>query len=363
VAAGTIRASVRVAPVLRRLLGVGLLFVAACGADASTSVERAALAPRPAAPPTVAVPDAPEPPPEQPPPAPDGVVTEQATMAAVPADPSGPFAEPWTLEPYHGLGAWLDAYDWSVTFARSPEHTVGVEAIDHMANEGVQTVYIQASRWNAPSAVLEPERLLPLIERAHERGMSVIAWYLPTLVDPEVDLARMLEIAALPVDGFAVDIEARDVEDVAERNRRLVDVSARLAAALGDRPLGAIPMEPVIMEQVNPQFWPGYPWAEIAPYYDVWLPMSYWTNRRGYWRDAYTYTAANMVLLRERIGDPAAPVHTIGGIGDRTTVEDLHGMVRAATEQFAIGGSIYDYRTSRLEFWAPLRAFRGQYGP
>ncbi|HET7718979.1 MAG TPA: hypothetical protein VFK43_03355 [Acidimicrobiales bacterium] len=343
---------------LRRALGVGLLFVAACGGDASTSVERAAVAP----PTTEAVPSATT---SAPPPAPvvePAAVTEQATAVPVPAT-TGPFAAPWTLEPYHGLGAWLDAYDWSVTFARSAEHTVGLDAIDHMANEGVQTVYIQASRWNAPTAVLEPERLLALVDRAHERGMSVVAWYLPTLVDPEVDLQRMLEIAALPVDGFAVDIEARDVPDVAERNRRLVDVSARLAAALGDRPLGAIPMEPVIMEQVNPSFWPGYPWAELAPHYDVWLPMSYWTNRRGHWRDARVYTATNMVLLRQRIGDPDALVHTIGGIGDRTTVADLQGMVAAATEQFAIGGSIYDYRTSQLPFWEVLRAFRGPYGP
>lgn len=346
---------------LRRVLGVGLLFVAACGGDASTTVERAAVAPPAVGAPAPAAPVPPPAPVEAEPVA--DVVTEQAAAAPVAAAASGPHAEPWTLEPYHGLGAWLDAYDWSVTFARSAEHTVGPEAIDHMANEGVQTVYIQASRWNAPTAVLEPERLLPLIERAHARGMSVIAWYLPTLVDPEVDLARMLEIAALPVDGFAVDIEARDVVDVAERNRRLVDVSARLAAALGDRPLGAIPMEPVIMEQVNPSYWPGYPWAELAPHYDVWLPMSYWTNRRGHWRDARTYTATNMVLLRERIGDPDAPIHTIGGIGDRTTVEDLQGMVAGATEQFAIGGSLYDYRTSQLPFWAVLRQFRGAYGP
>jgi len=349
--------------VLRRALGVGLLFVAACRADASTSVERAAVAPSTTEAVAPATTSAPPPPPPAPPAVEPAVVTEQAALEAVPATTVGPFAAPWTLEPYHGLGAWLDAYDWSVTFARAPEHTLGLEAIDHMANEGVQTVYIQASRWNAPTAVLEPERLLALIDRAHERGMSVVAWYLPTLVDPEVDLQRMLEIAALPVDGFAVDIEARDVADVAERNRRLIDVSARLGAALGDRPLGAIPMEPVIMEQVNPNFWPGYPWAELAPHYDVWLPMSYWTNRRGHWRDARTYTATNLVLLRERIGDPDAPVHTIGGIGDKTTVEDLHGMVAAATEQFAIGGSIYDYRTSQLPFWEVLRAFRGPYGP
>jgi hypothetical protein len=91
--------------------------------------------------------------------------------------------------------------------------------------------------------------------------------------------------------------------------------------------------------------------------------MSYWTNRRGQWRDARTYTATNMMLLRERIGDPDAPVHTIGGIGDQTTVEDLHGMLVGATEQSAIGGSLYDYRTSQLPFWEVLRQFRGPYGP
>jgi hypothetical protein len=344
--------------VLRRVLGVGLLFVAACGAEASTSVERAAVAPASEAP---AVTSAPEAPPD--PAASAGPVVEQAAAEAVPATPSSARATPWTLEPYYGLGAWLDAFDWSESFADTPGDIVGLDGIDHMAAEGVQTIYIQASRWNAPTAVLEPERLLALIDRAHDHDMSVVAWYLPTMVDPEEDLRRMLEIAALPVDGFAVDIEARDVEDVAERNRRLIDISARLKAELGDRTLGAIPMEPVIMEQVNPQFWPGYPWAELAPHYDVWLPMSYWTNRRGHWRDAQVYTATNMVLLRERIGDPAAPIHTIGGIGDRTTIEDLQGMLAAATEQFAIGGSIYDYRTSHQSFWEVLRSFRGPYGP
>lgn len=341
---------------LRRVLGVGLLFVAACGAGGSTTVERAAVAPL-SPPPTVEVADpAPDPEPEPADPPAAAAVVEQAASEAVPATPTR--AAPWTIEPYEGFGAWLDAFDWSVSFARSPEDVVGLDGIDHMAAEGVQTIYIQASRWNSPTDILEPERLNAIIDRAHEHGMSVVGWYLPTMVDPEVDLQRMLAIAALDIDGFAVDIEARDVVDVAERNRRLIDISARLKAALGDRVLGAIPMEPVIMEQVNPQFWPGYPWAELAPHYDVWLPMSYWTNRRGHWRDAYLYTATNMVLLRERIGDPAAPIHTIGGIGDRTTVDDLHGMVRGAKEQFAIGGSIYDYRTTQAPFWDVLRAFK-----
>ena len=48
----------------------------------------------------------------------------------------------------------------------------------------MQTLYVQTSKWDAPTDVLEPERLLPLIKRAKDRGMSVVAWYLPTFVDP-----------------------------------------------------------------------------------------------------------------------------------------------------------------------------------
>lgn len=347
---------------LRRALGVGLLFfVAACGADGSTTVERAGVAPRqdvaeanePAAVPPSSGPAAPTTSVAEP-------VTEQAASDAVtiPVGPTRPAA--WTLEPYRGLGAWLDAFDWSVSFARSPDHVVGLESIDHMAAEGVETVYIQASRWNSPTDVLEPERLQAIIDRAHDHGMAVVAWYLPTMVEPEIDLRRMLALAALDIDGLGVDIESRDVPDVAERNRRLLELSARLDEALGDRPLAAIVMEPVIMEDVNPNYWPNYPWMGLAEHYDVWMPMSYWTNRRGGWRHSHTYTATNMARIRERIGQPDAPIHPIGGIGDKTTVGDLSGMVTAAVEHGAIGGSIYDYRTTHPSHWQVLRAFRRQ---
>jgi hypothetical protein len=347
--------------VFRRVLGVCLVFVAACGSGDTTPMERADVSPQQAVDVDLPGPLTTDPPasPSTVPPPSTEATTEQP---ALPEPIAPPRAEPWTLEPYRGFGAWLDVFDWSVTFARSPEDVVGLEHIDHMAAEGVQTIYIQASRWNSPDDILEPDRLQAIIDRAHGHGMAVVGWYLPTMVDPETDLRRMLAMTSMDFDGFGVDIEARDVEDVAERNRRLLDISARLEAALDGRTLAAIVMEPVIMEDVNPRFWPDYPWMGLAQHYDVWLPMSYWTNRRGEWRDARTYTAENIARIRERIGQPDAPVHTIGGIGDATTVADLHGMVAAATEHRVIGGSIYDYRTTDPSFWEVLRAFRSPPG-
>ena len=323
---------------------------------ASTSTTSAAppstdVAPAASAPPA-AVPAPPEPPsPPVTPGSAPAVVRSNRTPAAALARGA------WTLEPYRGLGAWLDAFDWSAQFSRSGD-VVGPDQIDHMAAEGVQTIFIQASRWNSPTDVLEPERLQPIIDRAHHHGMAVVAWYLPTLEDLAFDLRRILAVAALDVDGLAIDIEARNVADVGERNRRLVELSRQLRQQLPGRTIGGIVLEPVLMEDVNPNYWPAFPWAEIAPHYDVWLPMGYWTNRRGHWRAAYPYTAENIARIRARIGRPDAPVHAIGGIGDRTTVPDIDQMAHAARDHGVIGGSLYDYRTSRPEFWASLRAFR-----
>ncbi len=287
--------------------------------------------------------------------------TDEVAVAPTTTTTAPPVVPRFTLEPYRGLGAWLDVYDWSASFAQHAP-ALEVDAIDVLAAQGVQTLFIQASKWDAPEAVLEPDRLRAFIDRAHQRGISVVGWYLPTLVDSGRDLERLLAIAALPVDGLAVDIEARNVTDLAERNRRLVDLSRYLRASLPGEVLGAIPLEPVLIEDVNPSYWPSFPWAELAPSYDVWLPMGYWTNRRGGWRNAHDYTAANIDRVRAHIGRPDAPVHALGGIGDLTSVEDLQGFRQALGERGAIGGSIYDFRTTAAHHWPellPLRLLRG----
>jgi len=307
------------------------------GDSTSTSVERTAAAAAPQAPPTTAAPEPPPPPPPPPKPVP-------APGIAV----------------YRGLGTWVDVYDWSVTFSKQDPPPIGVAEVDAMAGAGVQTLFIQTAKWDAPGDVLEPERLIPIVERARAHGLAVVGWYLPSLMDPPADLRKLLATAGLGLDGLAVDIESRKLADLAERNRRLIALSAELRRALPGKVIGAIPYPPVLLDVVNPNLWPSFPWRELAPHYDVWLPMNYQSFRAsasGY-RDGYRYTAENIDRMRIHLGWLDAPVHPIGGIADQTGAGDVSGMIRAATERGALGGSLYDWRTTNPQLWPHLHGFR-----
>ena len=133
--------------------------------------------------------------------------------------PAGPIAEPWTLEPHQGLAAWVDAYDWSHALGGETP-VVDEDDLVAMAALGIQTVYLQTSHLGVPDQlVLEHERVETLIDTAHDNGMSVVAWYLPTLVDVDADLERLLASADLDVDGLAVDIESTVVKDPGRAQR------------------------------------------------------------------------------------------------------------------------------------------------
>lgn len=299
--------------------------------------------------------------------APAGLAAAPAEHAPVQPDPSARVIAARTapvvssvlgsLEPYRGLGTWVDVYDWSHYKETTP--TVGPDQVDQMAAEGVQTLFIQTAKHDTPELISERELLEPIIHRAHLHGIRVVAWYLPTLEDVDNDLNRLVASANLDVDGVAVDIESRKVADANERSLRLIDLSTRLREALPGRAIGAIVMPPVQLEVVNPSFWPGFPWREIAAKYDVWQTMGYWTDRKqssGY-RDPYRYTAENQQRLRHNLGNPSAPISPVGGVGALGN-GDIEAFLRAAAEQGAMGGSIYDWRTTRAEAWPALRGFR-----
>jgi hypothetical protein len=267
--------------------------------------------------------------------------------------------EPGSPGVFSGFGAWIDVYDWSNEFTGG-KPSVGPAEVDHMADMGVQALYVQAAKQNSANDVVDEKLLRAIINRAHADGIRVIVWYLPTLEDPARDLRRLLAISSLGVEGIGVDIESRKITDVPERNRRLIDLSIALRQHRPGAPIAAVVMPAVVMEVINPNFWPGFPYRDLAPAYDAWMPMDYWTSRTaasGY-RDAYRYTAENIDRLRAQLGRDDLPVHPVGGIGDTTSTDDVDGFHRAAAERNSLGGSIYDYHTTGDDLWSHLRPFR-----
>jgi hypothetical protein len=236
-----------------------------------------------------------------------------------------------------------------------------------MAALGVRTLYLQAAQEDvrSPGGTVDPELLGQFLRRAHDNGVAVVGWYLPQLSDIDADLRHVraihrFETGGEGFDGLALDIEwTAGVPDVQARNDALVDFSGRVRELVGDRAaVAAIVLEPVLLEVVNPLFWPDFPWRRVAPDYDVWMPMSYWTNRSddsGY-REGFRYTEENIRRLRQNLPDGEdAIVHAIGGIADGATPADYEGFVRASREGDAIGWSVYDFNTITSGAWPRLR--------
>jgi len=270
-----------------------------------------------------------------------------------------------TVEPYVGYGTWVDVFDYDPAYGPP---TVGAADFAEMAELGVTTVYLQAARLDdrTPDGLVDPWLLGDLLLSAHAEGLDVVAWYLPRFGEGSADLERLTAMAGFEVmgerfDGVAVDIEwIGDGIDDETRTTRLLELSDEIRAAVGDDPLGAIVPPPVQIEVINESFWPGFPWAELAESYDVWLPMSYWSFRSdssGY-GDGYVYHEESVRRLRANVGDPDALVHGIGGIGGLdgvddpvdtpeplATLDEIERFVVALEDTNSIGGSIYDWDT------------------
>jgi len=58
------------------------------------------------------------------------------------------------------------------------------------------------------------------------------------------------------------------------------------------------------------------------------------------------------------VGRADLPVHPICGIGDQTTPADIDGFRRAAIDVRAIGGGVYDWRTTADNCWPGLQGLR-----
>jgi hypothetical protein len=255
---------------------------------------------------------------------------------------------------YAGLGTWVDIFATS-TWAQ-PERAVAA-----MARLGVRTLYLQTGNYSQPADLVRRPVLGRFVDAAHAAGLHVVAWYLPSFANPVQDRRRALAAIRFRsargerFDSFALDIEASLVEPVWLRTRRLLQLSAQLRAAVGPRyRLGAI-MPGEVGFRRHPDYWPRFPYRGLARYYDVFLPMAYFTDARVHGeRRARTYLATDVAAIRARTGNPQMPVHLIGGIAGSMSAGDTSGFMSAVADCTPLGYSLYEFSLTSRATWKAL---------
>ena len=270
---------------------------------------------------------------------------------AVPAGAAGPR----DTSAYQGLGTWVDIWD-GAQWAK-PE-----AAVARMRDLGVTTLYLETSNYSQAVDLLRPAALGRFVDAAHANGLRIVAWYLPSFANVARDLRRSLAAVRFrspkgeAFDSFALDIEAKVVPSAAKRSVRLLGLSRALRKAVGpDYPLGAIIPAPRGMD-LNPKYWPGFPYEGLAKTYDVFMPMGYFTYRTKTGPATRAYTQANVELLRARAGDDGLAVHLVGGLAGSATVAQVRAFATAAADEGALGASLYDYATTSAAQWRALSA-------
>jgi hypothetical protein len=257
---------------------------------------------------------------------------------------------------YAGLGTWLDIYatpSWS-----HPQREVAA-----MARDGVQTLYLQTGNYEQRADLARPRALGRFVDAAHAAGMRVVAWYLPSFLYPAQDTRRALAAIRFRspkgerFDSFALDIEASLVKSVPLRSKRLLQLSARLRAALGRRyALGAIIPSPVGIRR-HPHYWPHFPYRPLARLYNVLLPMAYATDHHITGVTATrAYDAADIAIIRARTGKPHVPIHLIGGLANAMGAGETAGFMQAVADCGPVGYSLYAFSVTRQATWKALLA-------
>jgi hypothetical protein len=257
---------------------------------------------------------------------------------------------------FAGLATWVDIYD-DRSFA-NPE-----AAVRDMAARGVQALYLETSNYSRAVDVFRPDRVARFVDAAHDRGIAVVAWYLPGFRNMARDRRRSLAAIRFRTptgerfDAFALDIEASIVKPPSLRSARTVRLGRELRAAVGPSyPLGAIIPSPRGME-LKPKYWPAFPYRGLNRSFDAFLPMVYYSYRTSDRPSTADYVARSIEIIQTESGDPDVPIHVIGGIADRSKPGQTRGFVAASCAGGVIGLSLYDFETTRAAQWPELRRF------
>lgn len=232
-----------------------------------------------------------------------------------------------------------------------------------MARHGVRTLYLETGNYRQGVDLMRPRAQGRFIDDAHAAGIRVVAWYLPSFANLRQDQRRALAAINFQspsgerFDGFALDIEATTVRGILLRNRRLLQLSTRLRAAVAaGYPLGAITPSPIGM---SPSYWPGIPYRSLARTYDAFLPMAYSTDADIHGSSpTLAYLAATVKAIRTRAGSSKIPIHLIGGLSREMGSSETAGFMRAVADCAPLGYSLYAFPTTRRATWGALTARR-----
>ncbi|MBT9258666.1 MAG: S-layer homology domain-containing protein [Clostridiales bacterium] len=251
-----------------------------------------------------------------------------------------------------GKGLWLMFPDWKA---------YGDEAILQKAVQGNFThVYLEVAT-TRDQGFYGGRAMETLISKLHNKGIAFLSWTYPELRDVESDLRWTAEVIGyksrfgVRADGYAPDIEEviapKAVETYAKATRQMLN------------PLGF--QGRLIAITYPPNSWPQYPFKELAPYTDVFAPMSYWHHRaKDYtYYETYQYVRESVVKLRQYAGGPVA-VSVIGQTYDMFSAGamgihspgplELEGAWQAAKDAGALGLSFYRYGTTSPSQWEVL---------
>ncbi len=283
-------------------------------------------------------------------------------LRTLPADGTWtPWLSPDTVGAFRGLGAWVDLYDYELSGASLSRDA----ALDDLRSQGVRTVYLQTSRFSVGFDLAS--RAGDWLDAAHARGLQVVGWYLPGYGDMGRDLRRTLAIADFAsagggrFDAVGVDIEAHTGWGASNEvsrptmNARAVE-HLRSVRARTDVPLAAITPQPTATDGRG-ETWEGFPWKGVGETSDVVVPMSYWPSScRGACVRDYSSTNARYAAAWTGL-----PVHLAGrgytnSGGSPVTDTDVTAFVDGALDSTSVGGSLYDYASTRTRTsWWPLQ--------
>ncbi|MFP5298301.1 MAG: hypothetical protein ACLGHL_04870 [Actinomycetota bacterium] len=258
------------------------------------------------------------------------------------------------VTPYRGLGTWVDMYDADVW--KTPE-----EAVLEMQARGVRTLYLQTANWHKPKAspMFKPSKVGRFIDAAHAAGITVVGWYVPGFRNLDKDRKRTkyaLEFQSATgqtFDSFAMDIESTAVRNIDKRNEQTAALSRWIRRKVGPGyALGGI------VPDVQSLYWPNFPYYKVGKFYDVVMPMAYYSYRVSGKSAVYNYVSENVDQIRSRTADPSIRIHPIGGIGGETTRREARGYVNAVVDAGVMGGSYYDFPITAEREWEELYRLR-----